>query len=366
LRQQPLVSEMLESDVVNVRTEWKNERGIPTLGYATRVGDSNLYAAVEAKAPLSRAAVRQAWLYLAVAALGAIGLNWALFTGQVKPLLRQLEGAEAQVETLRRLMSEAPKVSAVTLSDAPIAASELPQMDFVESAEVAPVAPRAAPTEPPRPSTPLSNIVDQSLRALEPKLRELEVTVDRVGLTNVAVSSDILQLQTAFEEVLKNAVDSLAQVGERTLTIEAHEQDGRISLRIADTGTGVPKDNLPRIFEAFYSTRPQATGIARGLGLNVVRRIIEEIGGSVVARNTIGHQGFAVELTWPREPGSSIGVGRPAPRAAVRERLPPIVRQPLPSDLDLLNDADEEFAAAPTATASIDQIVRRPRVRTLD
>ena len=350
IRRQPLVSEMLESDVVNVRSEWTGEKGVPMLGLATRVADSNLFVAVEAKTPLSIAHVRRAWIYLALGALGAIALNWALFTGQVRPLLRQLEGAESQVETLRRLMSEAPKVSAPALEDRPLTASELPQMDFVEpAAAVTTAAAGATANELPMPATSLAKIVDLALRSLEPKLRELEVTVDRVGLINVMVTNDILQLQTAFEEVLKNAVDSLAQVDDRRLTIEAHEQDGRLSVRVVDTGTGVVGENLPRIFEAFYTTRPQSSGIARGLGLNVVRRIIEEIGGSVVARNTADREGFAVELTWPREPR----------RFAAPERTAPPPRA-------VTTAAAADLSASPGLRASIDDLVRRPRVRTLD
>ena len=102
-------------------------------GLATRIGDSNLYAAVEAKTPLSRQAVHHAWIYLALGRarrhrdeLGSLHRSGAPTACGSSKMPR------LQVETLRRLMSEAPKVAPVVLSDAPIAASELPQMDFVE------------------------------------------------------------------------------------------------------------------------------------------------------------------------------------------------------------------------------------------
>ena len=74
----------------------------------------------------------------------------------------------------------------------------------------------------------------------------------------------------------------------------------------------------------------------------MVRRIIEEIGGSVVARNTAGHQGFAVELTWPREPRVRADVPRPIATAAT------------------------SVVAVDAPRPNMDDLIRRPRVRTLE
>ncbi|HWI40896.1 MAG TPA: ATP-binding protein, partial [Verrucomicrobiae bacterium] len=103
---------------------------------------------------------------------------------------------------------------------------------------------------------------------------ELEVLADRDRLSQVVLN------------LLKNAAD--ASPAAAAIVVEGEEQGGRVSFSVSDSGSGVPADRLERIFDVFYTTKRQGTG----LGLYITRRIVEFHGGTVAVSN--GDAGGAV------------------------------------------------------------------------
>jgi len=82
-------------------------------------------------------------------------------------------------------------------------------------------------------------------------------------------------LRQAVLNLLKNGLESLSSGGE--LTIESRFDGEAVEIRVSDTGAGIPVDVGPRLFEQFFTTKPQGTG----LGLSITRQIAEEHGGEV-------------------------------------------------------------------------------------
>jgi len=72
--------------------------------------------------------------------------------------------------------------------------------------------------------------------------------------------------------------------------------DGQARITVADTGHGIPPEDLPKIFDAFFTTKE--TGKGTGLGLTVVKGIIEEHGGTITAESEPGH-GTTFTITLP-------------------------------------------------------------------
>jgi len=66
-----------------------------------------------------------------------------------------------------------------------------------------------------------------------------------------------------------------------TLRISTSVRDDRVVVAVADQGTGIPQDVLPRIFEPYFSTKPKGHGI--GLGLSIVRQVVSDQGGTIRA-----------------------------------------------------------------------------------
>ena len=91
---------------------------------------------------------------------------------------------------------------------------------------------------------------------------------------------------TRIEQILVNLIVNATQAMSRggKLMIAARSEDGRVHVEVGDTGNGIPHDVLPRIFEPFFTTRPEGTG----LGLPVVKEIVESYGGTIAVDSTLG------------------------------------------------------------------------------
>jgi len=101
-------------------------------------------------------------------------------------------------------------------------------------------------------------------------------------------------LQQVFLNLLINAFDSLSKSPVKEVRIDGSETDGRVNVMVKDTGTGIPAENIQKIFDIFFTTK--APGKGTGLGLSVSRNIINGFGGSLTVENTAG-QGTVFSIT---------------------------------------------------------------------
>ena len=97
------------------------------------------------------------------------------------------------------------------------------------------------------------------------------------------VRADENQLRQAFLNLLRNAGEAMSASGGR-LEIAATHGEGQVELRLADSGPGIAADDLPHIFEPFYSTKESGTG----LGLALTQQIILEHGGKIEVESVEG------------------------------------------------------------------------------
>lgn len=298
LRKENLISEMVDGEEVSTRKEW-DANGGTSFGVATRMADSNLIASIETPVNFGSGYLWQGWMYLILCAAGAALLNWWLFNTMLGPLLKQISQADSAIEALKRSISmnegasSGLRVAAVDAAGLVAAAKgELEDFSFLDAQTP------AAAVEPEAIRVSLGKIVSAALRAQESRIKELGIRVQTAGIENVMVTTDSLQLQTALEEVIKNSIESMEEGEPRVLTILGEMRAGRVHLTIEDTGCGVEAANLDKVFDPFFSTK-DAQGVSRGLGLNVVRRVIEEFKGSVELKSN--GSGTTVELEWPDE-----------------------------------------------------------------
>ncbi len=109
------------------------------------------------------------------------------------------------------------------------------------------------------------------------------------------VRADENQLRRAFLNLLRNAGEAMEKGEGGTLEICARVRQDEVELRLADSGPGIAADDLPRIFEPFFSTKESGTG----LGLALTQQIIMEHGGTIAAESEPG-QGTTFTITLPR------------------------------------------------------------------
>ena len=126
-----------------------------------------------------------------------------------------------------------------------------------------------------------------------------------------------------MERVLRNLLDNALQYTpvHGTVTVEARRAGSRwIEIIVSDTGTGIPPEDVPRIFERFYRAdkgRERARGHS-GLGLAIVKEIVEAHGGQVTVQSSIG-VGTTFQLTVPRAAGLTTEAEEPSTRESVRQ-----------------------------------------------
>jgi PAS domain S-box-containing protein len=104
---------------------------------------------------------------------------------------------------------------------------------------------------------------------------------------------DRVQLQQVFMNLLLNAIEAMKDSGGE-LTAKSELQDGQLQFSVSDTGVGVPKEKMDQIFSAFFTTKPQGSG----MGLSISRSIVESHGGRLWATANNG-RGATFHFTLP-------------------------------------------------------------------
>jgi signal transduction histidine kinase len=111
------------------------------------------------------------------------------------------------------------------------------------------------------------------------------------------IKGDEQMLRRAFMNLIVNACQAMPNGGRVTVTTEA-ETDAYLKVTISDSGVGIPREDVERIFKMYYTTKPEGTGI----GLALVRRVVDLHHGSIEIRSTVG-QGTNVIVGLPTNPG---------------------------------------------------------------
>ena len=103
------------------------------------------------------------------------------------------------------------------------------------------------------------------------------------------------QIGQVFMSILLNAIQSIEGKGE--IIISTHLVDKLVKIEIADTGSGIPKEDLTRIFEPFFTTKPVGQGT--GTGLSVCYQVVSAHKGKIEIKSKLG-KGTVVTLTLPK------------------------------------------------------------------
>jgi signal transduction histidine kinase len=139
----------------------------------------------------------------------------------------------------------------------------------------------------------MAGVVEQAVASCRGAADQARVHIERrIPPQLPRVMTDRDRLVRVFVNLLENAIQH-SPAG-ATVLLEAHcmDEEGSewIVCTVTDTGPGFPPDDLPRIFEPFFSRRPQGTG----LGLSIAQRIVEEHGGHVTVFNRDGGGAAAI------------------------------------------------------------------------
>jgi PAS domain S-box-containing protein len=124
----------------------------------------------------------------------------------------------------------------------------------------------------------------EAVALMKPELAQHNVRARLVGAPHLPpVPADGVQIQQVLVNLIQNAIDSMrnAPAGRRSVTITTAGSLEQVIVRVTDTGIGIPAEDLPRVFDSFFSTKSYGLG----MGLNISRSIIETHGGRLTAEN---------------------------------------------------------------------------------
>jgi two-component system, sporulation sensor kinase E len=150
-----------------------------------------------------------------------------------------------------------------------------------------------------RPSKPelhpenVNAIVEETLRFFTPEIHDRNIVVEqelRSDLPPLQIDRD--QMKQAFYNVIKNSLQAMNRRG--ALRIHTDRDDTHVLINFIDTGSGMSAENLGRVFEPYFTTKPSGTG----LGLLIVRRIVREHGGELSIESSEG-KGLTLTIRLP-------------------------------------------------------------------
>ncbi|MEW6201798.1 MAG: ATP-binding protein [bacterium] len=141
----------------------------------------------------------------------------------------------------------------------------------------------------------LSEIIENAVQLYREISDKVKISVIKESSDQLVVRGDRDQLTQVFENLLKNSIEAMKGVGEIKVTVK--EIDGRMVVIVEDNGPGIAREDLPKIFTSYYTTKDGG-----GLGLSIVHRILQDHGARIEVHSEAGVGTWFI-ITFP-EPGT--------------------------------------------------------------
>ena len=111
-------------------------------------------------------------------------------------------------------------------------------------------------------------------------------------------------IENRIEQIIANLLDNSISFSKENQTIKVvlskDKEKKNIILSIIDEGEGFKENDTSKIFKRFYSNRPNKFGEHSGLGLNIVKNLVELHNGKIFASNNVGQKGAIIEIIFPK------------------------------------------------------------------
>lgn len=141
--------------------------------------------------------------------------------------------------------------------------------------------------------TDINQILESTLSIVWNEIK-YKINVEKDFQAKTSIIADPTQLSQVFLNLFINASQAIPDKGR--LSISTAEDENNLYIKVKDSGSGIPKEVLPRIFEPFFSTKKSS-----GLGLSVSYNIIKHHGGKIEAQSPPG-QGATFSISLPKKP----------------------------------------------------------------
>jgi signal transduction histidine kinase len=143
----------------------------------------------------------------------------------------------------------------------------------------------------------MQSLVNETVRLIrrDADSKRIRVTIE-ANQNQRTLKADPNQIRQVLINLLNNAIHATDENGD--IIVRLQSTDTGATIEIIDSGTGIPRENIDRIFEPFFSTK--APGKGTGLGLFVSRDIIEKLGGKLTVESQLG-EGTCFSIRIPNQ-----------------------------------------------------------------
>jgi len=160
-----------------------------------------------------------------------------------------------------------------------VARGEINRLDYIVTQflqAIRPASPQLKPAS-------LNDVVEKTLELLQPELENRSLAIKtKLARQLTETPIDVTQIQQVLVNLVKNAMHAMTRGG--TLSLQTGENPDYVWLGVSDTGGGIPQEQINRIFEPFYTTKKEGSG----LGLMIVQRIVRAHGGKIEIESHVG------------------------------------------------------------------------------
>lgn len=217
--------------------------------------------------------------------LNALHIHLQLMEREIKKLRQRAREVKVNRITRRSRTEEtptAPDIDAIAQrleNYLGVAKGEITRLDYIITQFLQAI----RPSKPQLQISSLNDVVRETIDLLRPEIENRGLTLREKltrGLPHAPI--DNAQIKQVLVNLFKNAMQAMTRGG--TLTLETGEIADGIWVSVADTGGGIPQEQLNRIFEPFYTTKEKGSG----LGLMIVQRIVRDHGGRIELDSRVG------------------------------------------------------------------------------
>jgi len=213
-----------------------------------------------------------------------------LAAGVAHEIGNPLNSLHIHLQLMERKVRELDDNARAELQDSiNVARSEIARLDSIVTQFLRAIRPSRPQLHPEN----INAIVEETVRFFAPEIQERDVVVEQELRSDLSpLQIDRGQMKQAFYNVIKNSLEAMKRRG--ILRIHTDMNDTQVLISFIDTGGGMSADDLSRVFEPYFTTKPSGTGF----GLLIVRRIVREHGGELSIESSEG-KGLTLTIRLP-------------------------------------------------------------------
>jgi two-component system, sporulation sensor kinase E len=213
-----------------------------------------------------------------------------LAAGVAHEIGNPLNSLHIHLQLMERKVRELDDNARAELQDSiNVARSEIARLDSIVTQFLRAIRPSRPQLHPEN----INAIVEETVRFFAPEIQERDVVVEQELRSDLpSLQIDRGQMKQAFYNVIKNSLEAMKRHG--ILRIHTDMNDAQVLISFVDTGGGMSVEDLSRVFEPYFTTKPSGTG----LGLLIVRRIVREHGGELSIESSEG-KGLTLTIRLP-------------------------------------------------------------------